>query len=153
MARNPLKVIRRSGRSSTSRTPENVERIRAAINENRRLTVRELEEYLESLWAIVLQILTEDLGKKHVAAKFVSRLLSREQKEFRAEVAQDLLETTNNDPDFLKKVITGDEAWLYVYDPEIKAQSSQWKSPESLHTKKARKSQKNVKVTTVFFQS
>ena len=112
--------------------------------------MRELKEYMGSLWTIVSQILTEDLGKKHVAAKFVSRLLSREQKEFRAEVAQDLLETTNNDPDFLKKVITGDEAWLYVYDPEIKAQSSQWKSPESPHTKKARKSQKNVKVMTVF---
>ena len=36
----------RSGRPSTSRTPENVERVRAAINKNRRLTVRELEEAL-----------------------------------------------------------------------------------------------------------
>jgi transposase len=31
----------RSGRPSISRTPENVESVRAAINENRRLTVRE----------------------------------------------------------------------------------------------------------------
>jgi hypothetical protein len=43
------------------------------------------------LFTIVSRILTEDLGKKSVAAKFVPRLLSREQKEFRATVAQDLL--------------------------------------------------------------
>ncbi|KAG7157223.1 hypothetical protein Hamer_G010079 [Homarus americanus] len=68
---------------------------------------------------------------KRVAAKFVPRLLSQEQKEFHAEVAKDLLQTTNNDRHFLKQVITGDESWVYDYDPETKAQSSQWKSPAS----------------------
>jgi hypothetical protein len=53
--------------------------------------VQELKEDLGIPRTIVLRILTEDLGKKHVAAKFVPRLLSREQKEFRAAVAQDLL--------------------------------------------------------------
>ncbi|GFG29202.1 hypothetical protein Cfor_05014 [Coptotermes formosanus] len=77
----------RSGRPSTSRTPENVERVRAAIKENRRLTVRELEEDLGIQRTIVFEILTEDLGMKRVAAKFVPRLLSQEQKEFRAGVA------------------------------------------------------------------
>src|SRR5215475_8658227 len=37
---------RRSGMPSTSRTPVNVESVWAAINENRRLKVRELEEDL-----------------------------------------------------------------------------------------------------------
>ena len=45
-----------------------------------------------------------------------------------------------------KKVITGDESWVYGYDPETKAQSSQWKSPESPRPKKARQSRSNVKV-------
>ena len=31
---------------------------------------------------------------------------------------------------FAKKVITGDESWVYGYDIETKAQSSQWKRPE-----------------------
>ena len=44
-----------------------------------------------------------------MAAKFVLQLLSQEQ-EFHAEVAQDLLETTYKDLDFLKKVITADES-------------------------------------------
>jgi hypothetical protein len=125
---------RRSGRPSTVRTPENVESVRAAINKNRRLAVRELEEDLGIPQTIVSQILIEDLDKKCVAAKFVLRLLYREQKEFHAAVAQDLLETANNDPDFLKKVITGDESWVYGYDPKTKAQSSQW----SLHARRRR---------------
>jgi len=89
--RESVESDRRSGRPSTSRTPENVESVRAAINENRRLTVQELQEDLGIPRTVVSHILTEDLGKKHVAAKVVPRLLSREQKEFRAAVAQDLL--------------------------------------------------------------
>ena len=58
------------------------------MNKNQRLTVRELEEDLGILQTIVSQILTEDLGKKRVAAKFVPRLLSREQKEFYIELLE-----------------------------------------------------------------
>jgi hypothetical protein len=34
-------------------------------------------------------------------------------------------------------VITGDESWIYGYDPEAKQQSSQWMSPQSPRAKKA----------------
>jgi hypothetical protein len=71
-----------------------------------------------------------------MAAKFVPWLPSQEQKKFHAEIAQDLLETTNIDPYFWKKVITTDESWVYGYDPEAKAQSSQWKLPKSQRLKK-----------------
>ena len=53
-----------SGRPATSRTPKNVECVRAAINKNWRLTVQELEEALGIPQIIVSEILTEDLGKK-----------------------------------------------------------------------------------------
>jgi len=67
--RESVESDRRSGRPSTNRTPENVENVRAAINENRRLIVRELKEDLGIPRTIVSQILTEDRGKKCVAAK------------------------------------------------------------------------------------
>ena len=118
-----------SGRPSTSRTPKNIERVRAAIDENGRVTVRDLEEDLGIPRTVASEVLTEDLGKKLAAAKFVPRLLSLEQKECRAEVDQDLLETANKNPDFHKNVITGDESCVYCYDPETKAQSSQCQSP------------------------
>ena len=69
---------------------------------------------------------------KHVMAKFVSRLLLPEQKEHCAVVASDLIQTATNEPDFLKKVITGDESRVYGYDPKTKAWLFQWKSPGSV---------------------
>jgi hypothetical protein len=58
-----------------------------------------------------------------VVAKFLSKLLLQEQRHLRLEVARDMLECANKDREFLKTVITGDEMWLYRYDPEMKAQS------------------------------
>jgi hypothetical protein len=49
----------------------------------------------------------------------------------RQEVSMELKEQVRNDPDFLSKVVTGDESWIYGYDPETKQQSSQWKRPSS----------------------
>ena len=68
---------------------------------------------------------------KHVVAKSVLWLLLPEQKEHRAAVANDLIQTTTDEPDFLKKVITGGQWWVYGNDMETKAQLSQWKLPSS----------------------
>jgi len=61
--RESVESDRRSGRPSTSRTPENVESVRAAINENRRLTVRELEEDLGIPRTVVSRILQRILAR------------------------------------------------------------------------------------------
>lgn len=50
------------------------------------------------------------------------RNYSQEKKQFRAAAAQDLLETANGDPYFLK-VITRNESRVYGYEPETKPQS------------------------------
>ena len=65
--------------------------------------------------------LTQDLGLKCVLAKFILQLLLPEQEEHHAAVANDLIQTATNEPDFLKKVITGDELWVYGYDLETQA--------------------------------
>ena len=60
---------------------------------------------------MVSEILTQDLGMKCVVAKVVLCLLLPEQKEHHVAVADDLIETSTNEPGFLKKVTTGDESW------------------------------------------
>ena len=85
-------------------------------------------------------------------AKIVPKLLNFEQKQYRMDIAQDMLMTFNDDPDLQKKVITDDESWMYVYDIKTKAQSSKWKRPEELKPKKTPQVRSNVKVLlTVFF--
>ena len=83
----------------------------------------------------------------------MAKLLAMEQKQLDVEVLQDVLDYTNSDPEFLKIVITGDESWVYGYNPETKAQSSQWKHSTSLRPNKGRQVRRNVKVMTVFFDS
>jgi len=64
---------------------------------------------------------------RHVASIFVPKLLSVDQKQQRLDVCLDLKERAAKAPSFLSNVITGDETWVYAYDPETKTQSSQWK--------------------------
>ena len=67
------------------------------------------------------------LGTKCAAAKIVPKLLNFVQKQCRMDIAQEMLTRFNNGPDLSKKVIKGDESWVYGYDIETKAQLSQWK--------------------------
>ena len=56
--------------------------------------MRELEADLGIPKSTVPEILTQDLGMKSVVAKFVLQLLLPEQKEHRATIANDLIQTT-----------------------------------------------------------
>ena len=77
-----------------------------------------------------------------------------EQKRRRMDIAQEMLTTLKDDPDLLKKFITGHELWVHGCDIETKAESSQWKCPEETRSKKAFQVWSNMKVLlTVFFDS
>ena len=39
-----------------------------------------------------------------------------EQKQLHVEVSQDMLDSTNSDPDFMNTIITDDKSWVYGYD-------------------------------------
>ena len=82
------------------------------------------------------------------AALIVQKLLNFKQKQRRMDITQEMLMTFNDDPDF---AITGDESWVYGYDIETKAQSSQLKRPEEPRPKKARQVRSNLKVLLIVF--
>jgi len=88
---------------------------------------------------------------RHVAAKFVPSLLTEDQQKSWLTVCQDLKRELENDPNFLSRVITGDESWYYGYDPESKQASSQWKIPRSPRPKKIRQVRSNVKTMLICF--
>ena len=121
----------RSGRPSTSRNVEVMDQVREKVLEDRRLTVQEIVTEVGISTGSVHSILTEDLNLRRVSAKFVPKLLTEQQKELRKEISEDMLDLANHDPEFIKTIITGDETWVYGYDPETKFQSSHWKHPES----------------------
>ena len=85
---------------------------------------------------------------RHVSAKFVSCLLTDDQKENHVEISQELLANANGNENFLKNII---EMWVYGYDFETKMQSLQWMGKGSPQPKKVRMSQSEIKVLLVVF--
>ena len=80
-------------------------------------------------------ILTEHLDMKKVCAKIVPKLLTPEQKLRRMECCADW-KTSEESNEFLERVITGDESWIYDYNIKLKSQSREWKHKESPRPKK-----------------
>jgi len=117
----------RSGWPATSRTEENIAKIRQIVRKNCRLTVRSIAEQVNIDRETVRKILTEDLDIRKVYSKIVPKEPTKKQKQRRVTICQDLLETQD---DILGRVIKGDETWVYQYDPATKRQSAQWKTIE-----------------------
>jgi hypothetical protein len=84
-------------------------------------------------------------------AKFVPTILTSEQKQEYGEDCKELRKIALDDATFLSRLITGDKSWIYDSAPEIKQQSCQWKSTNSLRPKKARLMKSEVKRTLITF--
>ncbi|UYV72341.1 hypothetical protein LAZ67_9002711 [Cordylochernes scorpioides] len=82
------------------------------------------------------RIVTEDLKLKKTPAKVIPRFLTNEQKLCRLATCEDMLEMTRTDPEWKDKIITGDETWVYGYDPEAKRQSAEWRGQGEPRPKK-----------------
>ena len=98
----------RSGRPSTSRTADNIEHVKQMVHADHRLMVWMIAEELsinkDTVWSIII----ENLELRKVCAKMVPKLLSEDQKQQRVTVCQDIIERLEDDPDLLRRVITGD---------------------------------------------
>jgi len=73
----------RSGRPSTATTPSKVEQVRAAVNQDCRHTIHDLCAEVGIGYGSCQRILTEQLNMHQIAAKFVPRVLTQDQKDSR----------------------------------------------------------------------
>ena len=112
----------KSGRPVTIRTDTNIDRVKQLVRIDRRLTVRMISE-LSIDRDIVWKILTENLEMRKLCAKMVPKILSEYQKQQRFTVCQDITKRLEAEPDLLNSVLSGDETWVFEYDPETKRQS------------------------------
>jgi len=129
----------RPGRPKTVTTPETIDQIHELILEDRRISAKSIAEQLAISRERVGSIINEDLDMRKLSAKWVPKCLNADQKRRRCRFSEQLLEFFRRDPnDFLSRLVTMDETWLYQYDPETKQQSMEWRHSGSPRPKKFR---------------
>lgn len=107
----------------------------------------EVENSIASSHAVVI----EDVGRRWVAVRFVSRVLIAEQ-ETRLFAVTGLRKCPASGLPQCADFISGGETWIFGYDPETNAQSSVWKFPSSSRPKTAGQIRNKTEVLlTVFF--
>ncbi len=72
------------------------------------------------------KILRQDLKMRKLAARYVPKVLSAEQKQQRVDICRENLDRLRQEPLLLRHVITGDESWCYCFNPVCKHKSSAW---------------------------
>ena len=113
--------------------PEIIDQIHELIFEDHRISAKSIAEQLGISRERVRSIIHEDLDMWKLSAKWVPKCLNAAQKRQRCQSSEQLLEFFRRDPDdFLSRLVTMDETWLYHYDPGTKQQSVGWRHSGSL---------------------
>ena len=134
------------------RNDEKINAVVNVVNENRRITIRQIAEAEGISYGSAETILTEDLGMTRVCARWVPHLLIPEQNLNRVFKSQEMLDRLFHEGQaFLHRIVTGDESWIHFYEPESKRQSSEWKRAESPPPTKVRASQSALKQMHIGF--
>lgn len=141
----------RCGRKATS-ADKLSESVRQLLDSDRRSTVRGIADAVGAGYGTVHRIITEEFNMRKVSARWVPKLLTQDQKDNRVIASQEFLSRYEQEGDtFLDQIITTDETWLFHFDPETKAQSQVWKTPNTPPPKKARVCKSGGKHMFVFF--
>ena len=133
-------------------TPEIIDQIHELILEDRRISAKSIAEQLGISREWVGSIIHKDLDMRKLSAKWVPKSLNADQKRQRCQSPEETLEFFRRHPnDFLSRLVSMDETWLYHYDPETKQQSMEWRHSGSSLPKKFRVQKSAGKVLSSIF--
>ncbi|XP_052753346.1 histone-lysine N-methyltransferase SETMAR-like [Galleria mellonella] len=125
------------GRPSTATTEDNISVVRHMIETDKRVTYQQIRASLGIGMSQVHKILHEHLAVRKLCARWIPHNLTEAQKLRRVDWCNEMHERFNEgNSNSVFDIVTGDESWIYCYDPETKRQSAQWVFPsEELPTK------------------
>ena len=121
----------RVGRPVSVLMEKNIVTVKTLIEEDAHYTVQEIEELSGNYSSSVLKILHEQHGLRKICSHWVPHLLTDEQKQSRVRLASQVIEKYDKcDPRRLEEIVTGDETWIYHFQPDSKAKNKVWVSSE-----------------------
>lgn len=117
----------REGRPKTAFTEDNIAAVRQLIIEDRHVTYREIEASLSISGTTVHKILHEALSVRKLVSRWIPHSLTEDHKATRVRWCKKTLQRFNRgESNHVYDVISGDESWIYAYDPDSKQQSTVW---------------------------
>ncbi|CAH1984799.1 unnamed protein product [Acanthoscelides obtectus] len=117
----------RVGAPKTVVTQENVDAVRKLIIEDRHVTYRKIEVSLKISKISIQKTLHEELGVRKLVSRWIPYLLTEEQKPARINWCQKTLDRFNfGNSKNVYRIVSGDESWIYCYEPGNKRQSAVW---------------------------
>lgn len=147
--RESVEDEQRAPRQRISTDKEHVKQIKEIVLKNRRLTIRDLADTVGISVGSVNTILKDFLCLRRVKSRLVPKTLNFLEKQRRVEVCETMLSDYH---DKMKCMITGDETWIYAYDPKVTDQSSEYRAKGEARPKRSRRSRSKIKVMlTIFF--
>lgn len=141
-------------RPATAVTEENIVAVEKLVRENNRVTFKDIEGSLQiGSPPAVSKILHEYLRVRKVASRWVPYTLTESQKRIHVEWCEEMLKRfERGNSRRVSDIVTGDETWIYQFDPENKRQSTVWIFPdEHPPTKVKRPRSVGKKMVATFF--
>ena len=133
-------------------TPEIIDQIHELILGDCRISAKSIVEQLSISRERVGSNIHEDLDMRKLSAKWVPICLNADQKRQRCQSSEQILDFFRRDPnDFLSRLVTRNETWLYRYDPGTNQQSMEWRHSGSPRLKKFRMQKSSRKVLALIF--
>ena len=121
----------RYGRMAMTVTPENVSRLESLIQKDPKMTYAEIQDIVKISSGSVTRILYDCLGVKKRCARWVPHNLSEDQKRGRVDWCTHMLRKFDRGRSpRVWDIVTGDETWVYQYDPETNQHSAVWVFPD-----------------------
>ena len=129
--RESLEDEPRCGRPPTAVTPANIERVRELVLEDKRISIQQLQELLGIGSGSMQSILHDSLGLRKLECRWIPHTLTSEQMSGRVSWCVEMLDRFDEGRSRrLYDIVTGDETWLYQFDPLSKQQSAEWVFPD-----------------------
>ena len=125
------------GRPETSVTKAAV---KIVVEEDARLSVKDIASCTGISEGSVQTILKKCLDRRKVFARRVPHLLTEEQKTQRLKCARELLKTYKGcNSRVIFNLLTGDEIWVHLFEPQRRANNKQWKRKDKKNKNKKTK--------------
>ena len=144
----------RPGRPKTSVTKANIGAVKIVVEQEARLSVKDIASCTGISEGSVQTILKKRLDLRKVCGRRVPHLFTEEQKTQRLKCARELLKTYKGCTSrVISNLLTGDETWVHMFEPQRRADNKQWKQKDQKRPCIAQKTISSKKMYAVFFNS